>query len=97
MTLGAALALVLALRVSWRVTTGRSLPGADAGLIHTVARITHYLLYVVSGITVLLGFLTVWMQGDNIWNLVTVPAYDASDTGLGHQMRGWHGSSPTRS
>jgi cytochrome b561 len=91
MTLGAALALVLAVRVSWRFTTGRSLPDADTGVMHTIARITHYFLYIVAGVTVLLGFLTVWMQGDSIWNLVTVPAYDASDKGLGHQMRGWHG------
>jgi cytochrome b561 len=92
MTLGAALALVLAARVSWRLTTGRSLPGEDTGVMHTIARITHYLLYIVAGVTVLLGFATVWMQGDNIWNLVTVPAYDPSNEGLGRQMRGWHGT-----
>jgi cytochrome b561 len=91
MTLGAALALVMAVRVTWRFTSGRSLPGADTGVMHTIARITHYLLYTVAAATVLLGFLTVWMQGDNIWNLVTVPVYDASDKGLGNQMRGWHG------
>jgi cytochrome b561 len=38
-----------------------------------------------------MGFLTVWMQGDSIWNLFVVPAYDSSNIRLGRWMRGWHG------
>jgi cytochrome b561 len=90
-TLGTTLAMVLLFRILWRLAGGRHLAGNDTGLFEQMARITHYLLYIVAGVVVLLGCLTVWMQGDSIWNLFTVPAFDPGNTRLGRQMRGWHG------
>ncbi len=90
-TMGAALTVVLTVRVIWRLASGRSLPDADAGLLHVIARITHYALYLVAGTTVLLGLLTAWMRGDTIWGLFAVPAYDpANAKSLGREMLGYH-------
>jgi cytochrome b561 len=90
-TLGAVLAAVMATRIVWRLATGHSPAGTDTGFLEQIARVMHYALYIVAGVVVLLGCLTVWMQGDSIWNLVTVPAYDPGNIPLGRQMRGWHG------
>jgi cytochrome b561 len=90
-TMGVTLAVVLSVRVIWRLASGRSLPNADPALLHVIARITHYGLYLVAGTTVLLGLLTAWMRGDTIWGLFTVPAYDpANAKSLGHEMLGYH-------
>ncbi|TLU70607.1 hypothetical protein FE263_21210 [Lichenicoccus roseus] len=43
--LGLLLAILLACRLTWRATRGRRLPAAGRGLLHGVARATHWLLY----------------------------------------------------
>jgi len=90
-TLGVMRALVLAVRILWRLTAGRSQKGAHLGLLEQIARATHYVMHAVAGTVVLLGCLTVWMQGDRIWSLVPIPAYDPGNITLGQQIRGWHG------
>lgn len=90
-TLGVALGLVLVVRVIWRLTNGRSLPGANSGLLEIAARATHYALYLLIGGTVLLGLLTVWARGQNVWGWFTLPMLDPTNDGLRHQLRGLHG------
>ena len=91
-TLGAALALMLILRVFWRLTGARPPVFAADDWLERIARPTHYLLYILVALVVVMGFLTVWMQGDSIWNLFTVPAYDPENVrAFGRWMRGWHG------
>lgn len=90
-TLGVTLACVLAFRVVWRLTGARG-PAVRADLLETAAHLLHYVLYALAGVVVVLGALTVWMQGDTIWNLFTIPAYDPANVrALGREMRGWHG------
>jgi cytochrome b561 len=90
-TIGAAFTLVLIFRVFWRLTGARRPDFVENDLLERMARPTHYLLYVLAAVTMVMGFLTVWMQGDSIWNLFTVPAYDPGNMPLGRWMRGWHG------
>jgi len=90
-TLGAAMALVLVFRVLWRLTGARRPSFDKDDLLERIARPTHHLLNILVAVAVVMGFLTVWMQGDNIWNLFTVPAYDPNNLRLGRWMRGWHG------
>jgi cytochrome b561 len=91
-TLGAALTVVLGFRVLWRLTGARRPDFIENDLLERVARPTHYLLYILAGVVVVMGFLTVWTQGDSIWNLFTVPAYDPENArALGRWIRGWHG------
>lgn len=92
-TLGVTFALVLAFRVLWRLTGARRPKIAENDALERIAHATHYLLYGLAAAVVVLGLLTVWMRGDSIWNLFTVPAYDPGKIqSLGRWMRGWHGT-----
>jgi cytochrome b561 len=92
-TLGVSFAVVLAFRLLWRWTGARRPATAENDLLERIAHVTHYLLYILAGITLVLGCLTVWMQGDSIWNLFTVPAYDSANIrAMSRLMRGWHGT-----
>jgi cytochrome b561 len=92
-TVGVGFALVLAARVLWRLIGARRPKFAENDLLERAAHATHYVLYALAGIIVVLGCLTVWMQGDSIWNLFTVPAYDpANIRAMSRLMRGWHGT-----
>ena len=92
-TLGAGFALVLTSRLLWRLIGARPPKFAGNDLMERAAHVTHYLLYALALIIVVLGGLTVWMQGDSVWNLFTVPAYDPANTrALSRLMRGWHGT-----
>ena len=44
---GTLLAAVLGARLAWRMTRGRRLPPADRHLLHVVAKVTHWGLYLV--------------------------------------------------
>jgi cytochrome b561 len=84
--MGLLLAVVLGVRVCWRLTKGRTLPNAT-GLMHTIARVTHYLLYLAAGGTVALGVITAWLRGDEVFALFSFPG---GLTTLGHTVRGYH-------
>ena len=45
--LGFALVAVIAWRIIWRNSGGNRLPAADTGVLHGVAKATHYGLYVL--------------------------------------------------
>lgn len=89
--LGLVLGAVLVSRLLWRATQGRRLPAADQGVRHTVAKATHWGLYVLLVATVALGVFLVWARGDSIFGLFTVPAYDPTDRGLADQVLEVHG------
>ena len=88
---GLVLAALLAARIVWRLTQGRRLPLADKGALNVVAKGTHWALYALLVAMVLVGMAVVWAQGDSIFNLFTVPAYDPSNPDLGDQVQGIHG------
>ena len=76
----------------WGLTGARRPAFVENNLLERIAGPTHYVLYVLAGVVVVMGLLTVWMQGDSIWNLFTVPAYDPENVrALGRWMRGWLG------
>jgi cytochrome b561 len=53
--LGCVLAFVLFTRIAWRAHFGRVLPPADEGVLHAVAKATHYTLYVLLAAVVVTG------------------------------------------
>ena len=91
-TFGVVLAALLVARIVWRLTRGRRLPLADKGAVNVVAKGTHWGLYALLVSMVALGFAVVWTQGDSIFNLFSVPAYDPRNPGLGRQVQGIHGT-----
>jgi cytochrome b561 len=88
--LGVALMGVIALRVLWRLTHGRSLPGVGSEWMERVARLTHWVLYLLIATTLVLGLVNVWVRGDVIFNLFTVPAFDPGNRALRRLIGDWH-------
>ncbi len=90
--LGLVILAVVAGRIVWRATQGRRLPAADRGALHVVAKATHWAMYALICVALLLGLFTVWAQGDSIYGLFAVPAYDPANKALGNQVAGVHGT-----
>ncbi len=91
-TFGVVLAVLLAARIVWRLTQGRRLPLADKGAVNVLAKATHWGMYALLVAMLLLGFIVVWTQGDSIFNLFTIPAYDPKNQDLGDWWQGIHGT-----
>jgi cytochrome b561 len=89
-TLGILLGVVLMARLAWRVTRRVELPPIDHGVLLFIARVTHWLLYVLLILTVGLGLVYLWVRGDVIFNEFRVPAYDPGNRALMHQVGEWH-------
>lgn len=89
--LGAALGVVLLVRVLWRATAGRKLPRADSSGLGVVARIAHYGLYLLVAATVALGVLNAWQRGDVLFNVFTIPKLVPGDLVLRRILAELHG------
>jgi cytochrome b561 len=89
-TLGVALALALTHRIWWRLGAGARLPPAGARWLDSVAALTHKLLYLLLVTTGLLGWVIAWVRGDTVFNLFTIPAFDAGNKALRRTMEEWH-------
>jgi cytochrome b561 len=88
--LGAVLGTVLVIRLVWRMTRHRRLPPTDQGLLLLIARLTHFALYALLFLTVVLGIGTAWTRGDTLFNLLAIPAYDPGNRPLMRLVHGWH-------
>lgn len=83
---GIVLGLLLVLRLAWRRNAAAAkLPPAQAGLPGRLAIGVHHLLYLLLAATVLIGIACVWIRGDNLFNLFTVPAFDPGNKALRHE------------
>ncbi len=89
-TIGTLLAVLLIARLSWRATGGRRLPAADAGPTHVLAKATHWGLYALLLAMVTVGLFLVWVRGDSIYNLFSIPAFDPSNKALREQVGDLH-------
>jgi len=81
-SLGVVLGLVILYRIWWRSTAGVRLPPAGIGKLKTLATAIHFLLYVGVVAAVALGITNVWVRGDTIFNLFTVPKFDPTNKPL---------------
>lgn len=90
-TLGATLGVVLIARILWRASAGRRLPLADSGWLGTAARVVHYGLYLLVGVTVTLGILNAWQRGDVLFNVYTIPQLIPGDLALKRTIGDLHG------
>lgn len=80
---------VLARRLVWRATGGRRLPPAETGLLHVVAKATHYGLYVLLLAVVTLGIVNAFVRGYGLYGLVHLP--QLGDREWRHAITDWHG------
>lgn len=89
---GLLLAVLLLMRLAWRTTRGRRLPLADTGALNLLAKGTHWGLYALLVMMVLVGMFLVWVRGDSLFNLFSIPAYDPGNRALSHQVQELHGT-----
>jgi len=88
---GVLLALLLAVRIAWRLRGGVRLPAAAEGAAGQAAKAGHGLLYLLMASVVLLGLACVWIRGDTWFNVFTVPAFDPANKALRHDAVELHG------
>jgi cytochrome b561 len=88
---GALLTLIFIYRIWWRSTAGAKLPPASTGLVQVAAKSVHWILYGAVLATLLLGLFNAWVRGDNLFDLVRIPAFDPGNKALRHDVEDWHG------
>lgn len=88
-TCGFALAVIFILRVVWRSTSGRDLPAADRGALQFLAKSTHYLLYLLILITIVLGIANAFIRGYDMYHLFKLP--QLGDKEWKKPVTHWHG------
>lgn len=89
---GVLLAIVFCYRVWWRSTAGDRLPPVEGSqALQISAKLIHGALYAIVLTTIVLGFANVWVRGDNIFNLFSVPAFDPGNKALRGQVEDLHG------
>ena len=88
LTVGVILVVLIAVRIIWRATRGRRLPAADRGVLHVLAKATHWGLYALVMATLILGLLLWWVRGDTWFFVFSPPKLD--DPGLRGFVASWH-------
>lgn len=89
--LGLLLGALLVWRIVWRQTGGVRF-ALDAPLrFARQAQWAHRLLYVALALMLLSGIALVWIRGENLFNLFTLPAFDPGNKELRHNAKELHG------
>jgi len=87
--LGFVLVFIILYRVGWRATAGRRLPGVDPVSLHILAKATHYGLYLLLVIVLVLGVANAFVRGYHIYDLFQLP--QLGDKNLRRPITLWHG------
>ena len=88
---GALLALILVYRIWWRSTAGARLAPASTGAANTLAKLIHLAIYAAMIATLVLGIANTWIRGDNLFDLVKIPAFDPGNKELRESVEELHG------
>lgn len=89
--LGIILALTVVYRLWWRRHGGRHLSPAGGGLLQFLTQSIHTGLYTLLVVELVLGFSNVWIRGDSIFTLFTIPAFDPGNAALRDLAEDLHG------
>jgi cytochrome b561 len=87
---GATLVAVVFVRLMWRISGGRKLPNASAGLLGQATALVHRLLYAMLVSTLSLGLFNLWERGDMISFVGRVPAFDPDNKWLRETVEDLH-------
>lgn len=88
---GLLLGALLVIRVLWRRNDGVQLPSVGTVAAARASNATHHVLYVLIATMVVSGIALVWIRGDNLFNVFTVPAFDPGNKALRHDAKELHG------
>jgi cytochrome b561 len=80
--LGVVLMVILAMRITWRSRGSGALRPTRSGLMDEAAHLGQTLLYVLAIVAVLAGIANLWVRGDSIFNLFSVPSFAPGDREL---------------
>ena len=86
---GFGLVVLVAWRVVWRSSLGAELPPADTGLLNILAKATHYLLYALLAVVLVLGVVNALVRGYNLFGLFSLP--QIGDRAWRRPLTEWHG------
>ncbi|MGO9132668.1 MAG: cytochrome b [Methylovirgula sp.] len=89
-TLGVTLAVILILRIFWRMTRGQILPPPGPGLMNIIASAVHYALYALLVVTVGAGVCFAFLRGDSWFGLFHLPMIAAGNKVLRHYVAETH-------
>jgi cytochrome b561 len=87
---GALLGVVLVLRIWWRATGGARLAAVGSGGVNALSTAMHLALYGGLIAAVALGLANTWVRGDNLFNLVQIPAFDPGNKVLRAAVEDYH-------
>lgn len=82
---------LLVWRVWWRQHGGLRFPLEPGLRFARQALWAHRLLYAAIALMVLTGIALVWIRGDNLFNLISIPAFDPGNRELRHEAKEIHG------
>lgn len=88
--LGAGLLALVLVRLRWRMTRGRRLPAELKNGPQRLASAGHVLLYVLLVAAGVLGVANVWVRGDSIFQLFSIPELDPGNEDLREQVGDLH-------
>jgi len=88
--LGLLTAFVLVTRIAWRAKFGRVLPPADTGVLYLIAKATHYILYILLAVVIVIGIINASYRGFNLFGIWSVPQFGSGDKAMRHSINEWH-------
>jgi cytochrome b561 len=89
--LGTLLGVVIVVRLIWRATGGRRFADVEGPRVMAIAaRAVHWTLYVLVSAVIVLGLLTAFAQGLNIFGLFSLPSFAPGNRNLAHTLFDLH-------
>ena len=73
------------------VGLGRVVAPAGTNLLYSVAKATHYVLYVLLAAVVVSGIVNASYRGFNLFGMWSVPQFGTGDAAIRHSINEWHG------
>jgi cytochrome b561 len=92
MSFGIVLALVLTVRIAWRLTPGHRVRDAATGLVELASKVVHHVLYALLSVEVVLGFTLRWSGGEalSFFGVLIPPPFAAFSKPAEHWVGNLH-------
>lgn len=82
MSMGVALAVILACRLRWRRIARAGRAAGPPPVSSPLASLGHGLMYVALVVAIVLGFANAWVRGEHVFNFFQIPAFDPGNKPL---------------
>ena len=82
LSMGVALAVIVACRMRWKRIVRRNASVGPLPVSSPLASAGHALMYLVLVVTIALGVANAWVRGEWVFNFFQIPAFDPADKSL---------------